>query len=180
MATAAGTHLACKMKIKQRSPAFMSTKALVFAFIVVVSVLASFNLSPGSFNTELHQDRPVRQQLLRARDSDPVDSSAEVIEHQFISDAEQSAADAEDALASTEVVEAATDDTVEEDVAADDAALQEANDVLKSSESSSSDAIDADVGLGGSKDTALEDKYHVVVSVSDGVYTEWQVRVVSA
>jgi len=196
------------MKIRRPSlsrPSLLSSKVLAIAFIAVISILASLNLSPKTFSSGLPIYRNGNPGFeITTVNSYTNEEGADVIEHDFsslvdpaehngleqlekelaVEEEERRLEDketkilqkAEESAGQTEQVnDESTNLTTDTLQPGDDGEDSDDQDYLEMQEESLK-AYKKSSGTGSS--TTGSDKYHVVVTVSEGIYVQWQARVV--
>jgi hypothetical protein len=196
------------MKIKRplSRPSFLSTKVLAIAFIAVVSLFASLNLSPDSFSSGLPLTHSGSQGFeLTTVNSYTNEQGADVVEHDFsslVDPAEQDGAQELETELAAEEEERRLDEAKEEEILKEKEAEQHAEQLEEINEDLASNEYDpitedeqnedelhaykpkstnpAPKKSGGKNSGKAKgggfDKYHVIVTVSEGIYVQWQAR----
>ena len=186
------------MKIKRAPPrpGLFSTKVLVVLFIAVVSLFASLNLSPESTSSGL----PIyhgNEQAGRGLDTTTVraytdDEGADVVEHDFsslVDPAEQEGSEELDAERSQQQFDFEDEEAIVEDKDYEGNGLGEiaeqveaAGKMQNTESQKKSDptktTTKTETKVGAIPPNSLN-KYHVLVTVGEGLYVGWQARVVS-
>lgn len=183
-----------KIKRAQPRPGYLSTKVLVVLFIAVVSLFASLNLSPDSssnsglpiYHANELSGREVEITTVRTYTND---EGADIVEHDFsslVDPAEQDGAEELEAERSKQSSQYSNDEADVEDKDYEGNGLGELAEKVEAAQKMQNAEIEkksSAVGLNAGT-TAIPpnsvDKYHVLVTVGDGLYVEWQARVVSA
>lgn len=188
-------------------PSLLSSKSLAIAFIAAISIIASLNLSPDSFSSGLPIYRTANQGFETTTVSSYTnEQGADVIEHDFsslVDPAEQDGIEQLETELAVEEEERRLDETETEILqeAQENAEQREQiNDELATltteelhsgdDEEDSNDQVYLEMqeeslkaykkSSSGTTDNTSDgtDKYHVVVTVSEGMYVQWQARMV--
>jgi len=196
------------MKIRRpilSRPSLLYSKVLAIAFIAAVSIFASLNLSPDSFSSGLPIYRTGNQGFETTTvKSYTNEQGADVIEHDFsslVDSAEQNGIEqlenelaveeeerrldetektglqeAEESAGQIEQVNGELAELTNEKVQPgdDEGDSNDQNDLEKQEESPKANKESS--GTGSTSDGS--DTYHVVVTVSEGLYVQWQARMV--
>ncbi|KAL4518212.1 hypothetical protein Ndes2437A_g04508 [Nannochloris sp. 'desiccata'] len=186
-------------------PSLLSSKSLAIAFIAAISIIASLNLSPDSFSSGLPIYRTANQGFETTTVSSYTnEQGADVIEHDFsslVDPAEQDGIEQLETELAVEEEERRLDETETEILqeAQENAEQREQiNDELATltteelhsgdDEEDSNDQVYLEMqeeslkaykkSSSGTTDNTSDgtDKYHVVVTVSEGMYVQWQAR----
>jgi len=153
------------MKIRRNSSTTcITSKVVAIIFIAAVGLIASLNLAQSSYIYDGLPHDHLSAKQAEDGETTPLDNHQGIVEHTF----SQEYIEAEDASrrgVGVEVIEEGADEGPVKVLG------KQVDELPQKSEMD---------GVSDRKyKPGIEDKYHVVVSVGEGVYTEWQVRVVS-